>query len=180
MRDAGYNFHAYDKFAVPFFVNYFTADDFRSLGPKLDTAFEVFEHFPDPATSISELLSVSPDLIVFSTSFYDGQDDDWPYYVPECGQHVFFYSERGIKEFAAKFGYMLYLVGSLQVLVRPTSYDERLESLFDTFARDAPQLYQNTATRLVNSVVFGSSATMADLDTARQRLVEEIAEMGVV
>ncbi|HXJ03156.1 MAG TPA: class I SAM-dependent methyltransferase [Micropepsaceae bacterium] len=105
MRDQGYNFFNYDKYAEPFYCAGFTAKDAGIAKCDIVTAFEVFEHLPDPKTELADILRFQPKLWIFSTQLYENQGPDWKYFGPGLGRHVFFYSEQALHEFAGAHGY---------------------------------------------------------------------------
>lgn len=80
--------------------------------PQLVTAFEVFEHFDNPAEQISELFQNKPDWLMVSTQLYSGQGDDWWYLSVENGQHVFFYSIQAMEYIGKSFGYNFFTAGN--------------------------------------------------------------------
>ena len=106
MRDRGFNFRAYDKFIKPFFMDRFLGELKDGKWTAL-TAFEVFEHMVTPERDCAELFQADPDAIFFTTQIWKGQGLDWWYIVPLGGQHVFFYSEKGLQLLADKHGYTL-------------------------------------------------------------------------
>jgi hypothetical protein len=175
MRDAGFNFYAHDKYSDPFFVNYFTIADISAQRPSLITAFEVFEHLRDPNASIGDLLDLGADAILFSTGFFSNQGPDWQYLVPECGQHVFFYTERGLGYFAGRFGYDLLGAGRFHVLLR-RGVDSRIRKLTEDFPTKAESLYEVTGARLLRTTNFYSVSIQADLAVADQRFRHELSE----
>jgi hypothetical protein len=175
MRDAGFNFYAHDKYSDPFFVNYFTVDDMRAQHPRLITAFEVFEHLPDPGASIGALLDLGADAILFSTGFFSDQGQEWQYLVPECGQHVFFYTERGLGYFAGRFGYDLLGVGRFHVLLK-RGVDSQMRKLAEDFPSKAEGLYEATGLRLLRTVDFYSVPIQADLAIADRRFRLELSQ----
>jgi Methyltransferase domain len=118
MRDVGYDYRVYDRYDVGKYANYFQIDALAGLQPGLISAFEVFEHFPEPRESLGEILSLKPALVAFSTVFYEGQGRDWGYLVPCCGQHVFFYTQRAIERFADDYGYELRRCLAMWLLLR--------------------------------------------------------------
>jgi hypothetical protein len=105
MRDQGYNFINYDKYADPFYCIGFTQEDWALAASDIVTSFEVFEHLPDPAVQLKEILKFDPKIWIFSTQLYAAQDRNWSYLSPELGRHVFFYSDAGLSRFAEEHGY---------------------------------------------------------------------------
>jgi hypothetical protein len=118
MRDVGYNYWVYDRYDSGKYANYFRVDSLEGLNAALVTAFEVFEHLPEPGKVLGGILGMQPSLVVFSTQFWEGQGKSWDYLVPCCGQHVFFYTERAITGFAAVHGYDLRPCLGVHLLVR--------------------------------------------------------------
>lgn len=107
MRDLGYDFKWYDKYSENLVSRGFEADMKTGEVYDIMTAFEVFEHLPDPLQEIETMLEKS-DTIFFSTLLYDDEYaypelDEWWYYVPEEGQHIVFYSKVTLKKIAEKF-----------------------------------------------------------------------------
>lgn len=105
MRDQGYDFLNYDKYADPFYCTGFTADRSSSANRDVITAFEVFEHLAEPKTDLAAIVKFQPKIWIFSTQLYEGQARTWSYFGPALGRHVFFYSERALHEFAVSHGY---------------------------------------------------------------------------
>ena len=105
MRDQGYNFFNDDKYAEPFYCAGFTAAEIGIAKCDIVTAFEVFEHLPNPKIELAEILRFEPKLWIFSTQLYENQGPEWNYFGPALGRHVFFYSERSLHQFAEAHGY---------------------------------------------------------------------------
>lgn len=127
MRDEGFNFYRQDIYCENIFAKHFDHADSGQQRYDLLTAFEVFEHFSDPANEIAALFHLADDL-VFSTVLYDDTSrlEDWWYLSTETGQHVAFYSIRTLEYLAKKHGKHLYSRdGSLHVFSsRPLGKDE--------------------------------------------------------
>lgn len=117
MRDRGFNFYSYDLYATPFFSDRYSLSSLAGESPAVVTAFEVVEHFPDPARDLQQLFETRPPILIVTTELFTGQDLDWPYLAPETGQHVFFYSAEAMDGIAARFGYSLAQVDGLFVFV---------------------------------------------------------------
>ncbi len=117
LRDYGLDCYATDKYAQAKYSTGFTRPPFES--PDLLTAFEVFEHFSDPATEYAELFAWRPKVILASTGICDNQPNDWWYFAPAHGQHVFLHSRRAFEWLAQKYNYRLLLSGGYILLVLP-------------------------------------------------------------
>jgi glycosyltransferase involved in cell wall biosynthesis len=111
LRDVGYNYYSYDLYSKSEFSQGFIWD-FLERKVSVITAFEVIEHFPNPAVDWEKLLESKPDYCVCSTGIYSGQDENWFYLSPENGQHVFLYSAFALALIASRFGYTVYPIGS--------------------------------------------------------------------
>jgi hypothetical protein len=103
MRDQGFDFYWHDKYALNQFAEGFEAgNDVRFA---ILTAFEVFEHLPDPLESISDMFRYS-DTVIFSTRVlprWNILPQDWWYFTPDTGQHISLYSTDSLKFIARKF-----------------------------------------------------------------------------
>ena len=117
MRDRGFNFLSYDRYAQPFFSDRYSLTSMAGRSPAVVTAFEVLEHFSDPAQDLQQLFESRPALVIATTDLFTGQDVTWPYFSDATGQHVFFYSPKAMTHIAKWFGYSLALVGGLLVFV---------------------------------------------------------------
>jgi 2-polyprenyl-3-methyl-5-hydroxy-6-metoxy-1,4-benzoquinol methylase len=114
MRDRGFNFFLFDEYADNFYARFFnikTKEELRKEKFDVVTAFEVFEHLPDPVAAVEELLQYS-DTILFSTELVPDQKftspAEWWYFVPEIGQHVSFYTLNALEYLARKMNCNLY------------------------------------------------------------------------
>jgi Methyltransferase domain len=176
MRDIGYNFYSYDKFAVPAFSNYNMLTDLSTVAPRLVTAFEVFEHFPEPREELERLFAMDAPLIVFTTWFCDGQDEAWVYFVPECGQHVFFYSEQAMRNFAGAHGYELRSSSFFHILSRPDAFTADQRAAIDGFTIHSAAWARDGSADLLASVCMGNAFIDADFEAARIRFARERSE----
>lgn len=103
MRDKGYNFYRQDDYCENIFSSHFDLKDIQQTRFDIVTAFEVFEHFPNPLQGIDRLLSYS-DTIICSTELIESTNDieNWWYISPETGQHIAFYSLKTLRFIAEK------------------------------------------------------------------------------
>lgn len=114
MRDMGLNFYRFDKyceniFATPFDINAESASDMELL-----TAFEVFEHFVNPAGELDNLVNYSPNIL-FTTEIIPAsapKPGEWRYYGLNHGQHISFYTLRSLGKMARKHGLYVYSDGN--------------------------------------------------------------------
>ena len=102
MRDYGFDFYNYDKYAQNLFSCGFDGDLTKKY--KLVTAFENFEHFVDPHKEIENIFSVT-DTLYFSTLLLPVTPppiNTWWYYALDGGQHISFYSRKTLEFIANK------------------------------------------------------------------------------
>jgi hypothetical protein len=116
LRDYEINCFVKDKFAKPTYAQGFTEPDFKT--PGLVIAFEVLEHFSYPKTDLDDLFRYNSGVILVSTLLYANQEQDWWYYAPEGGQHVFFYSKQALDYITIKYDYRLFICGTRIIFVK--------------------------------------------------------------
>lgn len=124
MRDQGFDFYSTDKYCRNIFSEYFDLGA-QPAGTKFEaaTAFEVFEHLPDPIPGIQEMLAYSDNLLFTTELQPDGLNsiNDWWYFIPETGQHIALYNQASLKYIADKLGYNFYTDGvSLHLYTKKT------------------------------------------------------------
>jgi hypothetical protein len=106
MRDLGYDFRWLDKYSENLFAKGFEAEIPAKTPYELLTAFEVFEHFHDPARQMAEVFNFCPEVF-FTTDLIPQRPpplEEWSYYGAEHGQHLAFYTEKSLALVAQKFG----------------------------------------------------------------------------
>lgn len=117
MRDKGYDFYWQDIYSK----NLYATDFEYSKNTKYEmlTAYEVFEHLPDPIQGVEDMLKFS-DSILFSTYLVpisNPKPDEWWYFGPDHGQHVSLYSKKSLELLAKKFNKRLYSNGKNMHLI---------------------------------------------------------------
>jgi 2-polyprenyl-3-methyl-5-hydroxy-6-metoxy-1,4-benzoquinol methylase len=111
MRDRGYDFYWQDKYCDNLYAKDFTVKEKENY--EVLTAYEVFEHLPDPVKEFGEMLKYS-DNILFSTYIIPSDNpkpQDWWYFALDHGQHVSLYTEKSLSLLAKKFNMNLFSNG---------------------------------------------------------------------
>jgi hypothetical protein len=107
MRDYGFDFFHYDKYAENLFASGFEGDINGNY--KLLTSFENFEHFENPLEEIEKLINIS-ETLYFTTLLLPSSPPNiinWWYYAPSGGQHISFYSIKTLEYIGKKFNLFL-------------------------------------------------------------------------
>ena len=103
MRDRGYDYYRVDPHCQNLFAKGFDWQPADRGRAELLTAWEVFEHLPQPMESLRAMLEIS-DTILFSTLLVPTETprsaDDWWYFIPETGQHVSLFTGRALEHVA--------------------------------------------------------------------------------
>lgn len=122
MRDSGYDFRYFDRYAHNVFARGFEAADEEY---DLLTAFEVLEHLPDPMQGVRDMLRRSRNVLLTTEILpsHKPSPGQWWYYALETGQHVSIYSRQSLEYIASRSGLHLTSYGSLHLMsqtpVRP-------------------------------------------------------------
>jgi hypothetical protein len=114
MRDAGYDFYHYDRYCENLFAKGFEGTLTEPDNYELITAFEVFEHLPNPYDEVKEMLTVSKSIL-FTTELlpdFKPKPGEWWYYGLEHGQHISFYTTKALNEIAKNLGLNYYSNGA--------------------------------------------------------------------
>jgi hypothetical protein len=136
MRDKGFDFRWMDKYSENQFAKGFEAPTEQKYS--LVTAFELFEHLPQPLESIGEMFGYS-DTIILSTRLLPNwgiAPEDWWYFATDSGQHVSLYSKESLELIAKIFNVQLSSNGiSIHILSRHSIPPILLKALsFSPFA----------------------------------------------
>lgn len=112
MRDIGYNFYRQDLYAENLYTQYFDITDLpKNTHFTVLTAFEVFEHLPNPIEEIKKMFDYA-DILLFSTELQPSDDvseiEKWWYFVPETGQHVSLFNKTTLEKITEILGVNLY------------------------------------------------------------------------
>ena len=103
MRDKGFDFYWCDKYASNQFADGF--DAVQDMKFSILTAFEIFEHLPQPLEAIANMFKYS-DTVIFSTRllpYWNINPSDWWYFTLDTGQHVSLYTRKSLEIIAEKF-----------------------------------------------------------------------------
>lgn len=119
MRDRGWNFFRHEPYTANFYVPFHDAEAIGGAGAAVITAFEVLEHLPNPAEELTRLFAGEPDVVFATTELYQGQPENWYYFGPDHGQHVFFYSREALEVIRRSFGMALITDGQRHIFLRP-------------------------------------------------------------
>jgi hypothetical protein len=94
MRDIGVDAWGFDSYSAPRLSMGFHVDTLE--GATVINLCEVAEHFDSPKKYFDEIFSHSPDILVMQTNLLEVVDEGWDYLAVDHGQHIFFYSLKGI------------------------------------------------------------------------------------
>jgi hypothetical protein len=115
LRDRTFNARVLDNYAANDFAQGFEDDGSKY---NLICAFEVAEHFANPQREMALIFERSDSIVIIGTETYTGQGSDWWYLTPTSGQHVFFYSRKGMELLAETHGYHYKPVRNLHIFSR--------------------------------------------------------------
>lgn len=135
MRDAGFDFYGYDPMCKSMFDTGFRVQEMTEIyNISAVTAFEVFEHLPQPMETLDEVFSIT-DSLFFSTELYRKDIDikKWWYLAPDYGQHIAFFSMETLNYIANKKNLYLSTNGkSIHLLTSNRSLSEFATKTFNS------------------------------------------------
>ena len=127
LRDYQVNALCLDKHASPTYAQGFEAPE--GFQPDMVVGFEVVEHFDEPANQLKALFGRSASVVLISTELYEKQGAEWRYLMPSSGQHVFFYSKKALRDYAASHGYESFFFGRYSLFL-DSSFKRELFAFF--------------------------------------------------
>lgn len=165
MRDLGYNFNWFDRYCT----NLFARDYVGGLDQHyhLLTAFEVIEHLTDPLQDLSDWSKVADNLLL-STQLIGRTPPPlykWPYYTPESGQHIGFFTMEALQEVAKRLGLHLASDG----------FDFHLLSRKPVDSRLFRYAMKHRVGRILNVFVARRTLLYSDATNARKVAVARLA-----
>lgn len=165
LRDRGYDFRWRDRYCDNLFARGFEATE----GDRYDvvTCFEVVEHLEDPLATFRELAALAP-VLVLSTELLPEPApalDAWPYYAPDCGQHIGFFSRAALEGVARTLGRRLASDGRMLHVIAADPPPDRLLRLL------AKRRWSRLAQRLRRRrpLTFTDAAALAQALAARRQ-----------
>ncbi|OYY82016.1 MAG: hypothetical protein B7Y33_00640 [Hydrogenophilales bacterium 16-62-9] len=119
MRDLGFDYYWSDPYALNLFARGFEADTQQGACVAV-SAVEVLEHTTHPLDFIRQcLLEYQSDTLLFTTEVFPDNappaPDQWGYYSFDTGQHIAFFSRKGLSLLASKLGLHYYPLGRIHV-----------------------------------------------------------------
>ena len=162
MRDRGFDFYRQDIYCENLFAKQFDVSDLPP-GSQFNmlSAFEVFEHLPDPIPEVEKMLSLS-DSIFFTTELQPADSNslnNWWYFTPETGQHVSLYSLQSLSKLAERFNLHLLSHNNLHLL----SKSKRNNFLYNMAFRRSFQ-------KAISLLKKRESFLMADFDKIKAKI----------
>lgn len=167
MRDMGYNFYRQDLYAENLYTKYFDITDLtKDTHFTILTAFEVFEHLPNPIEEIKKMFDYA-DILLFSTELQPSDEiseiEKWWYIVPETGQHVSLFNKTTLEKIAKILDVNLYTDScSLHIL-------SKKPLTIDPFFKEEPTLVieekKSISQRIVNKINNKQSVEQPPLET---------------
>jgi hypothetical protein len=131
MRDKGYDFYRQDKYCENLFAKEFDLENIVAQKQfEVVTAFEVFEHLPDPVRGIEEMLTFGKSILFSTELSPDKNISSWWYLVPEAGQHVSMYHYSTLAYLAKRFNLNFYSNYSTIHILTPKKINPWLFRLF--------------------------------------------------
>lgn len=131
MRDLGFDYYWSDRYATNLFARGFEAHS-RQDACLAISAIEVLEHTTNPLEFIQQnLLEHQADTLMFTTEVFPDNAPpaahEWGYYSFETGQHIAFFSRKGLALLAKRLGMHYYPLGRIHVFSKRPLPDWKLK-----------------------------------------------------
>lgn len=165
MRDLGYDFWYHDSYCQNLFAEDFVADFTAARTFELVTAFEVFEHMPNPLEDLDRIFHCGR-RILFTTELLPQPVPGmgkWWYHGADHGQHIGFFSLRTLQYIAHKYSLCLATNGV------NTHYIGK-----DHITSSKLRLAFHPKARLLLRFCRRPSLLMADYESRRRRLFQKM------
>ena len=133
LRDYRINCFANDPNAIPHYNQNYTEPDF-SVADML-TAFEVIEHFPNPASDLETIFGEGAPIVLISTNLYEYSDRDWWYLAPEGGNMSSFTAARQCHRLPGNTGIQLCTIWRIHAFRKTYQHDENEANSFNDTAQ---------------------------------------------
>lgn len=122
MRDLGFDYFWTDPYANNLFSRGFEYSSSNGDCSAI-SAIEVLEHTTNPLDFLSSSLSAhGTDTILFTTMTFPNNcppaASEWDYYSLETGQHISFFSRKGLQTLGQRLGMEYYQLGRIHLLTR--------------------------------------------------------------
>ncbi|TAM43290.1 MAG: class I SAM-dependent methyltransferase [Burkholderiaceae bacterium] len=119
MRDLGFDYFWSDRYAKNLFARGFERDATQGVCLAV-SAVEVLEHTTNPLEFIRQILTeCQSDTLIFTTEVFADNNPPlpgaWSYYAFNTGQHIAFFSRRGLASLAKRLSMNYYPLGRLHV-----------------------------------------------------------------
>lgn len=122
MRDLGFNYYWSDPYASNLFARGFEYSSSNGNCTAI-SAIEVLEHSINPLDFLRSSLSAhGADTVLFTTMLFPDNHPpvarEWDYYSLETGQHIAFFSRRGLETLGQRLGMEYHQLGRIHLLTR--------------------------------------------------------------
>ncbi len=114
MRDEGFDFYFQDKYSESLFAKTFDLKNRPNEQKQkftLITAFSLLEHLTDPISELRALMERTDNLLFNQELLSIPTNPEWSFLMPDCGQHISFYTLESLKKMSEQIGCYFYSDG---------------------------------------------------------------------
>lgn len=115
LRNMGVDSYLLDAYVKNYYAVGYEHKDGRKY--KMITAFQVLEHFNEPAKELNDILKLEPQYFLITTGLYTSQGPNWEY-LNAYGRHIFIYSDKARRYIAHRHGYHIITLGDTTLLYK--------------------------------------------------------------